>query len=255
MVAFSAQVAIPYNLERYNEGLKSGAAAYSQEFADLFSNPAGLGTSLSNVAFEIIKDPIAAAGKYGFAAADSMYESALLYVKALSNGDYKAAGEVMAKMAVNIAVTGATGEGGALVKSAVLGEKELAVLKEVGRIERSSTTGTVWDSIKPTANNIPGTHIPATFEIASGEQAFWVNANGTEHFGEFLSRIGEPNIQMSSQAMLSSFKAAVDEIASAGAPVLGQVYDVGGWEIIFSQQPGGRLPVIKHAKPTQITGK
>jgi hypothetical protein len=60
---------------------------------------------------------------------------------------------------------------------------------------------------------------------------------------------------MSSQAMLSSFKAAVDEIASAGAPVLGQVYDVGGWEIIFSQQPGGRLPVIKHAKPTQITGK
>jgi len=48
--------------------------------------------------------------------------------------------------------------------------------------------------------------------------------------------------------MLSSFSSAVDQVASTGSIKFGQMYKVDGWEIMFSQQAGDVLPVIKHAR-------
>ncbi|SIR15803.1 Possible hemagglutinin, partial [Rhizobium sp. RU33A] len=112
--------------------------------------------------------------------------------------------------------------------------------------------GTVWDNITATAADIPGTRIPATFEVKTGSQSFWVNANATEHFGEYLTRLGASSNPITSQEMLRSFQSAVSDIAKAGPPKLGQPYNVGGWEIVFRQNPTDRLPVIVHAFPTQV---
>ncbi|KAB2793096.1 hemagglutinin [Brucella anthropi] len=140
--------------------------------------------------------------------------------------------------------------GAAASLKAAEGALEQAAVKTL-----SNGTRTVWDNIIATAGNIPGTKIPATFELKSGGQSFWVNANATEHFGEYLTRYGtsgDPNL---SQQMLRSFNAAVDEIAKNGPPALNKPYNVGGWEIVFRQSSRDRLPVIVHAKPTQITGR
>lgn len=142
--------------------------------------------------------------------------------------------------------------GGAVLED--LGAGAASVLRMIaGRIgSRTASTGTVWDDILATAADIPGTRIPATFEVRAGEQAFWVNANATEHFGEYLTRLGASGQPISSQEMLRSFQSAVNTIAQSGPPTLGRLYNVGGWEIVFRQGANDRLPVIVHAFPTQV---
>ncbi|TRA98929.1 filamentous hemagglutinin [Rhizobium rhizogenes] len=108
----------------------------------------------------------------------------------------------------------------------------------------TNKTGTVWDNVTATAGNLPNTQIPATFKIRSGSQEFYVNSNATKHMGEYLEKSSNP---INDQQLLTSFSATVDQIASTGSIQFGKVYNMNGWEIIFSQRAGDSLPVIKHA--------
>ena len=65
-----------------------------------------------------------------------------------------------------------------------------------------SSSETVWESINATAENLPSTSIPATFQIGlnesiqytnptTGTKTLWTNANATEHFSEYVMRFGE----------------------------------------------------------------
>jgi filamentous hemagglutinin len=105
-------------------------------------------------------------------------------------------------------------------------------------------TGTVWDNITSTADNLPNTQIPATFKLKSGSSEFYVNSNATKHMGEYLQKSSNP---INDQQLLNSFSGAVENIVSSGNIQFGKVYNVDGWEVIFSQRAGDALPVIKHA--------
>ncbi|WP_259779844.1 hypothetical protein [Aestuariispira ectoiniformans] len=108
----------------------------------------------------------------------------------------------------------------------------------------SELTETVWDNVTATANNLPNTHIPATFRLKSGDMEFYVNSNATKHMGEYLQNSANP---LNDQTLLRSFSSVVDRIASNGSIQFGKMYNIDGWEIIFSQRDGDLLPVVKHA--------
>jgi len=63
-------------------------------------------------------------------------------------------------------------------------------------------SASIWDRIRATADTIPGTKIPATFQISleeginyvnptTGTNVLWTNANATKHLGEYVSRLGK----------------------------------------------------------------
>ena len=110
----------------------------------------------------------------------------------------------------------------------------------------SSEAGTVWGAIRATAGTIPGTEVPATFQLQLGERTLWANANATEHMGEYIARLGnEASAGIRSQEILSGFRAAVSDAMSAigsGAP--GRYFGTyGGWELGINTETG----VIYHA--------
>lgn len=109
-------------------------------------------------------------------------------------------------------------------------------------------TGTVFDSIKATQGTIKGTSIPKSFELASEGGKFWVHPNATKHMAEYLTRNGLSHSgSTGSQAMLTSFRQAVNQATAQGFKNEEMVY-VGRWELIFSAgRSGDALPVIKHA--------
>lgn len=85
-------------------------------------------------------------------------------------------------------------------------------------------TGTVWDNITVTDDNMAVTEIPAKFQIKlddsipyanpkTGSNVLWTNANATEHMGEYVSRFGEESwsIDVRSQAMLESYSASLND--------------------------------------------
>ena len=108
----------------------------------------------------------------------------------------------------------------------------------------SELTGTVWDNIATTANDLPNTNIPATFRIKTGSLEFYVNSNATKHMQEYLEKTANP---INGQSLLSSFASALDEITQTGLPKFNHMYEINGWEIMFNQRDGDILPVIKHA--------
>jgi hypothetical protein len=107
-----------------------------------------------------------------------------------------------------------------------------------------NTTGTVWDDVEATADFLPNTSIPATFTITSGGQRFWVNSNATKHMQEYLRASGNP---LASQAMLTSFQAAVTDVVNSGSLKMGELIKVGDWELKFAQSARDEFPVIIHA--------
>jgi RHS repeat-associated protein len=116
----------------------------------------------------------------------------------------------------------------------------------------------IWDDIVGTADNMPGTEIPATFQIkvegnfsftnpTTGTNVLWTNANATEHMGEYISRFGleSQSIGVRSQAMLESYSSALNtamnEIGSLPAGKYFNTY--GGWELGINTETG----VVYHA--------
>lgn len=110
--------------------------------------------------------------------------------------------------------------------------------------------GTVWDDIRGTQPDIPGSPVPKSFELTAGGTKVWVHPKVTDHVDEYLQGVSkrggnEMEINMASQAHLASLQAAVAEAVKNGVP-LNQLLRVGDWELKFSQRATDPLPVLKH---------
>jgi len=129
-----------------------------------------------------------------------------------------------------------------------------------GGLEEGATlaprgTGTVWDHITPTQPVWDETVVPRSFELtAENGTAVWVHGNATEHLAEYatsmLSRgVNSGLVNISSQAQLTSLRAAVSSAIEHGVP-LGRLVNVGGWELKFGPpRAPGLLPALIHAMP------
>ncbi|NBK94437.1 hypothetical protein D5278_21330, partial [bacterium 1XD21-13] len=129
----------------------------------------------------------------------------------------------------------------------------------VGELKGVSKTGTVWDNISGTADNMPSTEIPATFKIdlddsinyinpETGTNTLWTNANATEHMGEYIGRFGEESwsIGVRSQVMLESYSSSLNQaMSNLSLQTPGRYFGVfGNWELGINTQTG----VVYHAK-------
>ena len=107
-----------------------------------------------------------------------------------------------------------------------------------------SKTETIWDKIKSTADNMPDTKIPATFEIelntsyknpVTGKNSLWTNSGATKHMEEYISRsaVEKFSVGVRSQVILESYSSSL-EIAMKSLEIKepGRYFDVyGNWEL------------------------
>jgi RHS repeat-associated protein len=107
---------------------------------------------------------------------------------------------------------------------------------------------TVWDSIKATQAEYPGTPVPKSFVLETEEGTkIWVHPNATEHIIERMKTATSPTAaNLSAQAQLASLRAAVSRATHSRVP-LDQMVNVEGWELKFSMRQGDEFPVLKHA--------
>jgi hypothetical protein len=119
-------------------------------------------------------------------------------------------------------------------------------------------TSTIWDDIVPTANNMPYTKIPATFQInldrsikyinpQTGTNTLWTNANATKHMREYIVRLGgeTPSTGLRSQIMLKSYSASLNQaMADISKKPPGRYFGkYGNWELGINTETG----VVYHA--------
>ena len=132
--------------------------------------------------------------------------------------------------------------------------------EDVGKVvESGKKTGTVWDNITSTADNMPATKIPATFKIdldgninyvnpETGTNTLWTNSNATKHMGEYVSRFGDESwsIGTRSQAMLESYSASLNKaMETIGTETPGRCFGTyGNWELGINTETG----VVYHAR-------
>lgn len=117
----------------------------------------------------------------------------------------------------------------------------------------------MWDDIIATADNIPSTVIPSTFQVKLNNgisyvnpetktNVLWTNANATEHMGEYVSRFGDTSwtIEIRSQAMLESYTSALNEgMVDLISQTPGRYFKTyGNWELGINTETG----VVYHAK-------
>ena len=138
-------------------------------------------------------------------------------------------------------------------------QNRLNAQREAGAGKSGRNTGTVWDNITSTADNMPATEIPATFKIdlggninyvnpETGTNTLWTNSNATKHMGEYVSRFGGESwsIGTRSQAMLESYSASLNiamETIDTEAP--GRYFGTyGNWELGINTETG----VVYHAR-------
>ena len=122
-----------------------------------------------------------------------------------------------------------------------------------------TVTGTVWDNITSTADNMPATEIPATFKIdldgninyvnpKTGTNTLWTNSNATKHMGEYVSRFGEESwsIGTRSQVMLESYSASLNKaMETIGIEASGRYFvTYGNWELDINTETG----IVYHAR-------
>ena len=122
-----------------------------------------------------------------------------------------------------------------------------------------TVTGTVWDNITSTADNMPATEIPTTFKIdldgninyvnsETGTNTLWTNSNATKHMGEYVSRFGDESwsIGTRSQVMLESYSASLNKaMETIGTEAPGRYFGTyGNWELGINTETG----VVYHAR-------
>lgn len=98
-------------------------------------------------------------------------------------------------------------------------------------------TGTVWDSITENGNARPGTAIPESFSLEISGSKFYVPESGTKHMGDHIASPGmgaTKSAVVRSQAILTSFKASVEEAMQTGITRDSKVR-FGAWELIFKE--------------------
>ncbi|WP_175415136.1 hypothetical protein [Paenibacillus algicola] len=106
---------------------------------------------------------------------------------------------------------------------------------------------TVWSFIRQTQAVREGTLIPRSFELTSRNAGkMWVHPNATKHMEEYVKRYTSHSYSINQQALLTSFKSAVDYATKKGIEY-NKLVNVRGWELKFSKKEGDILPVIMHA--------
>lgn len=108
-------------------------------------------------------------------------------------------------------------------------------LLEKSRKFEDDLTGTVWDSIIENGNARPGTAIPESFSLEIDDSKFYVPESGSKHMADHIASPGmgaTKSAVVRSQAMLTSFKASVEEAKKAGIVRDSKVRS-GAWEFIF----------------------
>ena len=131
--------------------------------------------------------------------------------------------------------------------------------KNESEVKGGTVTGTVWDNITSTADNMPATEIPATFKIdldgninyvnpKTGTNTLWTNSNATKHMGEYVSRFGEESwsIGTRSQVMLESYSASLNKaMETIGIEASGRYFGTyGNWELGINTETG----IVYHAR-------
>ena len=150
------------------------------------------------------------------------------------------------------------GKAGKGLEGAAKGAESAA--EDAGKVvESGKKTGTVWDNITSTADNMPATKIPATFKIdldgninyvnpETGTNTLWTNSNATKHMGEYVSRFGDESwsIGTRSQAMLESYSASLNKaMETIGTETPGRYFGTyGNWELGINTETG----VVYHAR-------
>ena len=138
-------------------------------------------------------------------------------------------------------------------------QNRLNAQREAGAGKSGRNTGTVWDNITSTADNMPATEIPATFKIdlggntnyvnpETGTNTLWTNSNATKHMGEYVGRFGGESwsIGTRSQAMLESYSASLNKaMETIGIEAPGRYFGTyGNWELGINTETG----VVYHAR-------
>nr|MDT0663517.1 RHS repeat-associated core domain-containing protein [Micromonospora sp. DSM 115978] len=113
------------------------------------------------------------------------------------------------------------------------------------------STGTVWDDMRSTQPNYPGSVLPRSFTMAAGGQQIWVHPNATKHMAEYLQGLAtsgatRARVDLATQVQLGSLRSAVGDVASGGVPI-NQLVHAGGWELRFGQRSTDPLPALMHA--------
>ena len=257
--------------QQAKEGLRQLAENLTQAAAEAEQTPIPvLGATYSSTAVNLIigsKD-------YGYVPAQVAYEepadsssvsipekSAIgSVIDAFKKGEFRIggsgsgsamAGASNAEKQIRHYSTGEIIEAALLVSGLGTGAKTLEALgsRVLGYFAKgSSKAKTVWDSIKATQPVYEGTQIPKSFEMAVGNQKYWVHPNATEHMFEYVTRRPTHSININSQEIMTSFQEAVNKAVMQGIKY-GERITIDNWEFIFSAPRGdGLLPVIKHAQ-------
>ena len=120
----------------------------------------------------------------------------------------------------------------------------------------NGTTGTVWDSVKATQPNYPGSVIPKSFEMTlPNGQKVWIHGNATEHIAEyaqFKAKDYTPEaVRLSSQQQLNSLQGALNSATKNGVEY-NKLITIGGWELkLAPPRQLGELPAVIHARPVK----
>ena len=129
-------------------------------------------------------------------------------------------------------------------------------LKPVPAIVKNKGTGTVFDFIKPTQPNYPGSVIPKSFEMSlPNGKKIWVHGNASEHLAEFAQYKAKnyipETVRLTSQQQLRSLRASVYTATKNGI-VYDKMIEVGGWQLKFQPpRQKGQHPALIHALPIQ----
>jgi hypothetical protein len=126
-------------------------------------------------------------------------------------------------------------------------------------LEKDETTATVWDHIKPTADNYPNTKIPRSFEVdvpktpATPDGKMWTHGNATKHMHEAMFSLKEDlvlktsNPNLYAQFILYDYYKSLGRAVSHGVKYSGTM-TIGNWEFAFAKpRTDAKYPVVKHA--------
>ena len=136
------------------------------------------------------------------------------------------------------------------------GSKLANLLNQFKQYIKDETTAIVWQHIKSTDSNYPGTEIPKSFTIDTPSGKMWTHGNATEHMYEALSSSNLYPLMKSSNPRLYAQFILYDYYKNLGKAVTNGIkYEVkiqkGSWEFIFSKpRSKDKFPVVKHAKFT-----
>ncbi|MCG1054348.1 hemagglutinin repeat-containing protein [Mycetohabitans sp. B5] len=225
-------------------------AGMGQGLADTIGHP--LDTLWGGVkgAYGLITDPQGTA--------QQMQEATRAVVVQAGEGNFKSSGEQLGQQLGATVIGTAAGIGTGKTVAAIKGKAAPVIDNNAAahgeKHVTSSTTGTVWDSIKATQPTHPGSVIPQSFEMSlSNGQKVWVHGNATEHLAEYAQMVANNNspgvVRLTTQQQLASLHGAVNAAAQNGI-TYNQLLNIGGWELKFAPpRQIGQLPVLIHALP------